>query len=128
WPTNLWPSRSTWIRFWMSQSQAHAGWPSSASLPADQTLTKSVGMPRPFGSVIHQCAKYAVGKNAALMTSSTKQALNSDAGMACGSEMVGVETGAAMGCPWRAATRAVSINKADRLEEILRFERRYNPN
>jgi tripartite ATP-independent transporter DctP family solute receptor len=33
-----------------------------------------------------------------------------------------------MGCPWRAATRAVSINKADRLEEILRFERPHNPN
>src|SRR3954470_10231139 len=99
----------------MSQSQAHAGWPSSASFPADQTLTKSVGMPNPFGSVIHQCAKYAVGKNAALMTASTKQALNSDAGTAFGSEMAGVETGAAMGCPWRAHRRAFSSNKAYRL-------------
>src|SRR4051812_48250906 len=106
----------------MSQSQAHAGCPSSASLPADQTLTKSVGMPRPFGSMIHQCAKYAVGKNAALMTSSTKQALNSAGRSAFCPGIDGAETGAAMDCPWRAATRAISINKADRLEEILRFE------
>src|SRR3954464_1605280 len=83
----------------MSQSQAHAGWPSSASFPADQTLTKSIGMPKPFGSVIHQCAKYAVGKNAALMTASTKQALNSDAGMARGPGGGEMETGAAMAVP-----------------------------
>src|SRR5882757_9967292 len=83
----------------MSQSYAHAGWPSSTSFPADQTLTKSVGMPRPFGSVIHQCAKYAVGKNAALMTNSTKQALNSDAGGAFCSGFDETETGAAMRNP-----------------------------
>src|SRR3954454_8255432 len=89
----------------MSQSQAHAGWPSSASFPADKTLTKSVGMPRPFGSVIHQCAKYAVGKNAALITASTKQALNSDAGSAFCSGIEGAETGAAMRNPCGAGAR-----------------------
>src|SRR5437868_12386833 len=93
----------------MSQSQAHAGWPSSASFPADQTLTKSVGMPNPFGSVIHQCAKYAVGKNAALMTDSTKQALNSAAGMACCSGTNGVETGAAMRNPFGARHARLDI-------------------
>src|SRR3954470_9166502 len=87
----------------MSQSQAHAGWPSSASFPADQTLTKSTGMPRPFGSVIHQCAKYAVGKNAALMTNSTKQALNSAGGSAFCSGIGGAEAGAAMRNPCGAA-------------------------
>src|ERR1700760_1828051 len=107
----------------MSQSQAHAGCPSRASFPADQTLTKSVGMPRPFGPVIHQCAKYAVGKKAALMTNSQKQALNSAGGSAFCSGIDGAETGAAMASPWRALMRAFSINKTDWLEEILRFER-----
>src|SRR3954451_4381352 len=93
----------------MSQSHAQAGWPSSASFPADQTLTKSTGMPKPFGSVIHQCAKYAVGKNAALITASTKQALNNAGGTAFGSGAKGAETGAAMHDPCGAVTRALRL-------------------
>src|ERR1700710_1804454 len=78
-------------------------------------------MPSPFGSVIHKWAKYAVGKNAALMTNSTKQALNNAAGIAPRSEIDGTGTGTAMGCPCARAQPRLSINKADRLEEILRF-------
>jgi hypothetical protein len=50
-----------------------------------------------LSSNTHQWAKYAAGKNDALMTSSTKHALNSDAGVAlCSGAIVAVDTDLAM--------------------------------
>src|SRR5664279_699827 len=84
-------------------------------------------MPRPFSSNIHQWAKYAVGKNAALTTNSTKQTLSSHGGIArCSEAIIGTDKGVAMRSPFRArprlgGTRATSSNRPEGIEEILRF-------
>src|SRR6266852_9532272 len=84
-------------------------------------------MPRPLSSNIHQWAKYAAGKNDALMTNSAKHALNSDAGIAlCSGAIVVVDTDVAMqnlaraSCP--GGTRTPSTNRTNSLEKILSNE------
>src|SRR3977135_1493139 len=83
-------------------------------------------MPRPLASKIHQWAENADGKNTALMTNSPKHTFSKDAGIALGSGSVGADTGEAMRSPFRAphalARRARSINRTDRVEEILSFK------